>query len=245
MGRHKFEDQFKDKLAQREIKPSAESWDKLSGQLDSVEKKEKPVFWWIGIAATLLGAIFLAGMVFNNQEVDSPVIVDNPVKIEKEDSDKAFEKNVLVAEENRKEEPSEKVGKPSLLKEKVSQPVKQRNEATVIAEVKKENSPVIRENEMTHRDKEISKKLEEIIAEVPLKDATGEHINDEVEALLYKAASEISLAKKHTGSNGHVDAGDLLFAIEMELEQSFREKVFDILKESYLKARTAVANRTN
>ena len=40
MGRHKFEDQFREKLTQREITPSSSSWEKLSGQLDSAEKKK-------------------------------------------------------------------------------------------------------------------------------------------------------------------------------------------------------------
>ncbi|HSP40854.1 MAG TPA: hypothetical protein VLN46_05425, partial [Gillisia sp.] len=85
---------------------------------------------------------------------------------------------------------------------------------------------------------------EEIIAEVSRKEGVaGIPTNNEIDALLYKAASEISLERRNISSTGTVDAGDLLFAVEMELEESFREKVFDILKESYLKARTAVANR--
>ena len=87
MGRNKFEDQIKEKFVHREITPSAGSWDKLSGQLHSEEKKKTFSLWWIGIAATILGAIFIAGFVYNsNFDIHSPGIVETPVEVKLEDN---------------------------------------------------------------------------------------------------------------------------------------------------------------
>ena len=57
------------------------------------------------------------------------------------------------------------------------------------------------------------------------------------------AAARISMEKPVYITGETVDADSLLWDVEMEMDQSFREKVFDIMKEGYLKARTAVANR--
>lgn len=243
MGRQGFEDQIKDKLAKREITPSAGSWEKLSGQLNSEEKKQSPIFWWIGIAATVLGAILIAGMVYNsNPATATPGLVEAPVEVEIEDKREPIIEEAIAAEENIVPASPKKVV-PSTPKKETKQ-VKKLPEKILIAEVKKENLPVSNENVNAPTDEKISRKLEEIIAEVSLKDGgAGNPTNNEIDALLYKAASEISFERRNIHSTGTVDAGDLLFAVEMELEESFREKVFDILKESYLKARTAVANR--
>jgi hypothetical protein len=246
MGRHKIEDQFKEKLSAREINPSAGSWEKLSGQLDSEGKNPRPVFWWIGIAATLLGAILIAGIVYYNETAtEGPAMVDAPVEVRKEESTNGLHmEEAIVAEENMVHDSVMKDELPSVKKEKILVQEKNLHGETIIAEVKEENIHPGTEEIITHNDAQISKKLEEIIAEVSMQDELGvDPTYDEIEALLYKAASEISMERNMLSPTGTVDAGDLLFAVEMELEESFREKVFDILKENYLKARTAVANR--
>lgn len=68
---------------------------------------------------------------------------------------------------------------------------------------------------------------------------------DEVDALLAQAASEISRGRKSQfySSNYEISANALLAEVEDEIYQSFKAKVFEVLKEGYLKAKTAVANR--
>lgn len=243
MGRQGFEDQIKDKLSEREIKPSSGSWEKLSGQLNSEEKKQSPIFWWIGIAATLLGAILIAGMVYNNNPAtETPGLVEAPVEVELGDKKEQIIEESIAAEENIVLVPPKKTI-PSTPNKETKQ-VKKLPEKILIAQVKKEDLPVNNENVNAQTDEKISRKIEEIIAEVSLKDGgAGNPTNNEIDALLYMAASEISFERRNINSIGTVDAEGLLFAVEMELEESFRDKVFDILKESYLKARTAVANR--
>ncbi|MCC9041933.1 hypothetical protein LNQ81_04350 [Myroides sp. M-43] len=53
---NKIDKQWKDSLADREIVPSSQAWDKLSSQLDqqAKAKSKSNVMWWIGLAASLL-----------------------------------------------------------------------------------------------------------------------------------------------------------------------------------------------
>jgi len=93
-------------------------------------------------------------------------------------------------------------------------------------------------------DKLISKKLSEVIAQVNSMNSDGNSITDiEVEQLLIRAAREIEKDRNYNFSVGKIDPEDLLRSVEVDMEHSFRDKVFDVLKEGYLKAKTAVANR--
>ncbi|MBT8296363.1 MAG: hypothetical protein KJO51_08095, partial [Gramella sp.] len=48
----KFEEHIKDKLEQREIQPSAGSWDTLSSRLNASEKRSGNK-WWLPAAAAV------------------------------------------------------------------------------------------------------------------------------------------------------------------------------------------------
>ena len=62
----KFEEQLKEKLGQRSIQPSSDAWNKLSERLDNVEEKQNNKgFWWLGIAATLVGVLVTLTFIFN------------------------------------------------------------------------------------------------------------------------------------------------------------------------------------
>ncbi|HSI69245.1 MAG TPA: hypothetical protein VK941_03365, partial [Gillisia sp.] len=86
--------------------------------------------------------------------------------------------------------------------------------------------------------------LEDAIAAVTSNLAKNDDLAEaEVDSLLMMAAARISKERTVYLAGETIDASSLLWDVEMEMEQSFREKVFDIMKEGYLKARTAVANR--
>jgi hypothetical protein len=92
-------------------------------------------------------------------------------------------------------------------------------------------------------EKLIQSKLEEVIAATSKNDKIS---GDEVDALLAQAASEISRERDRSqfyNSNNEISANALLAEVEDEIYQSFKAKVFEVLKEGYLKAKTAVANR--
>ena len=72
---------------------------------------------------------------------------------------------------------------------------------------------------------------------------TSQEVTDaEVDSLLRAAQRQI-LTDKLFADSGSVDAMSLLAEVEDELDESFRDQIFDALKSGYLKLRTAVADR--
>lgn len=250
MARQQFEDQFKNKLDSREIKPSEGSWEQLAGRLDSAEKRSVPIFWWVGIAATIVGGILIYSLMFTfNPNVDSPVIVDAPSeKATEEKFEVVFQNVPVVAEEVRPEKNSEEAENSSEknnLQNNKTPITKKESLAIVTAEEEQaaETTTEVLADTETAEEIRIRSKLEEAIAEVSSKAISQDATDAEIDALLYKAAGEISLEQHRNYSSGSVNASDLLYDVEMELEESFRDKVFDLLKDGYTKARSAVANR--
>ena len=87
-------------------------------------------------------------------------------------------------------------------------------------------------------------KVEEIVAEVKKLEATdGAATPEEIDALLAQAQREIATNRILNSSSGTVDAAALLLDVEIELERSFRDRVFDALGDGYKKIRTAVVER--
>lgn len=256
MARHKFEQQFKKGLQKREIAPSAGGWDRLENKLNSRENNSKNnKFWWLGIAATLAGGIFIGGLVYNNPAPEeTPTIVETPVQtIEHTAPLDENNRRVAVEEKITSQNNSGEKGKRKSTTNAVANAVEKetpetyRSATRVVYENKRReevNNPA--EEDMKFEYDLPGQKLEEILAKVSSNEFTDADPSiEEVDALLYKAATEISLQQNKNYRAGAIHPNDLLFEVEMELEQSFRDRVFDVLKDGYLKARTAVANRNN
>ena len=61
MAAHKFDEQFRKKLGQREIAPSSDAWQKLSAQLDESDGKRRGFSYWkYTVAACLIGLLIVA-----------------------------------------------------------------------------------------------------------------------------------------------------------------------------------------
>ncbi len=247
MGLHKFEKTFRKELKKREISPAANSWEKLSSQLEKEDKKSQSYYWLTGIAASLTAAFLIFSFVFNNETItEEPAIVDAPSSVIEREQDE----NTII----KKETPA-LVNEEKDLRLNNVPAAKEQPQGTVNAPVQEivvnnsQDLPKKLENvsaaEDLVRDEKLSAGLEEVIAEVNSKlENTGDLSETEIDALLYQAAAEISRNRNNKAYAGKIDAGSLLMDVEMELDQTFRDKVFDLLKEGYLKARTAVANRS-
>jgi hypothetical protein len=248
MARHKFEKEFSRKLQDREIEPSAQSWEKLQEKLNTAEKKEKSGFdlKWMGIAASLVGGLLILGLLFNSNGIEgTPQLVDTPSKEIKGKEENKVQESVELASEESGEPTGEK---PLEVANKYVEEKKSVPETSVAAVGVSEEDQYKGEwkegRDLDIVDKEIAGKLEQVAAEIALEEGRNGEVSDaEIEELLRNAAAEISLQKSFA-STENIDPGSLLYEVEMELERSFREKVFDVLKESYLKTKTAVANRS-
>lgn len=247
MELNKFEESLREKMGKRQIKPSAGSWEKLDAKLNAEENKTSRKSWKyiaVAVAVLLVAGTFL----WNPNTSESPQIVEEPVNeiIEKPEINKPENDVQIVSKENNQEE------KNSAEKE-IKNKVSNRTKPAVLAE-KAPDAPVLEKVEIEEAvvletisleppvSKEIQSKLEEIIASAAKNDEISE---DEVDILLAEAASEISRERNLNiyASGNEINANSLLAEVEDEIYQSFKAKVFEVLKEGYLKAKTAVANR--
>ncbi|MEL6919027.1 MAG: hypothetical protein AAFO99_15025 [Bacteroidota bacterium] len=70
----KFEEQIKDKLKNRKIKPSGEAWDKIVNNMDASQHTKKKSFFWYGIAAGFVGLMIISLWYF--KPVEAEIIKD-------------------------------------------------------------------------------------------------------------------------------------------------------------------------
>lgn len=248
MGLQNFEKDFKKKLLNRKIAPSAESWDKLEAKLEHSGGMKTYRLWWLGIAACIAGAVFMLNQFYFDSVVPvSPPVVEAPVEAE-ESEEVPGVREIPVVEETlvSAEESKELIKSPGLEKQ---QPLMVPTAGDAIAAVEKQQQQGFselrsnKEEASPVEEKAVSAGLEEVAA-VSMKEESGTVSNAEIEALLQEAAADIRRERTIRSGLANVDHESLLWEVEMELERSFREKVLDILKEGYMKTRTAVANRS-
>jgi len=246
MGQLRFEKDFSDKLNKRKIEPTAGNWEELSARLNYEQKSKRPIIWWMGIAATLVGGILIFSLLFNNPISKTPVIVNAPseeiIKEKTESQQVSFEKPA-----------SEKViGKEKAFVELVESNISKKEQVdnSKLASFGKPQERSKTEDNQLQKDVDnikepkISKISKEVVAQASAdKTKTGKITDAEVDAMLALAANQISKEKSESSGSQNINANSLLLEVERELDQSMREKLFDVLKEGYFKAKTAVVNR--
>lgn len=247
MGQNKIDTEFRQKLREREIAPKAETWDKLNARLEN-NKRSGSYKWILGIAASLVAGILIIGQVYRTDLVEeTPAVVETPVEIQEE--------NTITEEQQNSQLVTEEIPEPIIEEEILNKKPLQNTSASgkdavtyIVYEVEEDSgeSVIAEVAEVTTEEttEALPSGLEEVIAAVSSNLAENEDLAEaEVDSLLMMAASRISRERTSYLAGEQIDAESLLWDVEMEMEQSFREKVFDIMKEGYLKARTAVANR--
>lgn len=250
----KFEEDIKKKLENRSIKPSENTWSKLSSRLDEQkETKNNKVYWWIGLAASIIGVLLVASQFLNNQThveylpkvVDTPGIIQqdsNDFIVEGTIKDNGFEDNNVVRELDK-----------NSLKKNTRDLINNNGLDNVIAISTKEKVEII-EKEADIKTSDVLKenlsfeeqRIQDVVAQVQvLKEAKTVVSDADIDALLLQAQQEIRLNKILNETTGLVDANTLLQDVEEELDQSFREKVFKAIKASYNSVKTSVAQRND
>jgi hypothetical protein len=91
MGQNKMEKDFRNKLNEREITPSANAWDRLDAMLTVAEKKPTRNYGWMYIAAGILGFLFIGTIYFSQTEEMIDVKRNNVVI---ENNQKPFENTI-------------------------------------------------------------------------------------------------------------------------------------------------------
>lgn len=234
MERNKWEEEFKNKLDQREIAPTPHAWDRLDAMLNEEEhKKQKPVrrLGWLYIAAGFIGFILIATMFFKNGNADNnePVIVEqekpkvetgnNPMEFVPNDT--LQQEQVAVSTSNTKEEKVQPIRQQNIQK---AQPKTVQQESQIqVAQVDQTQKPEIKT--LKPEDK-INQKT----------NTNGVNVDEQI----------ASLGPKIQGPKPvKVDASSLLSQVDGELELTFREKVIKSVGKKYQNVKVALANRNN
>jgi len=251
MEANKFEKHIAEKMKEREIQPSPDAWEKISKRLEILKTSKKSGYLWYGIAASAIGLLIISVLFFNQDSTPNvPEIVETP-KTNKED--------VLKKELPIPQSPDELVfDQEADNKEKdasLDYPIIEAKEL-VINEVKNNqdiSSDTIEDEVISDKNTEelliadavVEAKITELLAQVDILEENSISLTDaEVDSLLRKAQQEIVI-ERVIGNNGSVNAMALLSEVEEELDQSFRDQIFDKLKSGFQKVRTAVADRNN
>jgi len=243
----KFENHIKETLKGSEIKPSEAAWYKIKGQIKNDYEPKRTGYFRYGIAAGFIGILILSVLYFTtddvtlNQEVQvaaKPLIpfVDK----EKEELLKAAvpeEESVIAAVEDPYEADEEK---------SVAVSKKESKRELVISEdAKLANTEELQNITSEDSNELIDSKITEVLATVTTLEENNKELTDlEVDSLLRQAQKEI-LTQKLLNSDNTVNPSALLSQVEEEMDQSFRDQIFEKLKSGYNKVRTAVADRNN
>lgn len=258
----KFEEQLKERLEKRTIQPSSEAWSTLANRLDQQDKKQNhKTFWWLGIAASIVGIILVSTFVFDNSKskISIPTVVDIKKGEEGKTNSVSSDKVEVAQQENIKNSEDEMMtsneGQVNSQVAKTPNIVSPKNETilkeTIVKEtvasndVKQEQTQKALEIPVNPSDFEQAK-LNDVVAEINRLQTENNGVSEkEIDSLLKRAEREILTNRIDNENTRTVDANALLQDVEADLEQSFRAKALDALKGGYETVKTAVAERNN
>lgn len=248
----KWEDNIKETLEERIIRPSDGSWNSLADRLDAMDKKKnKAPVWWMGVAASVIAILFTISVFF----IDTTADIQKPVLV---DTQKPVEDHLIPMQKSPQQEQlaethqddgnlasrEENTSKKELTEKQnhITPPVKQN---LIVAKNEKRDTNKSLEIIST-KDSLENEKVSEIVAQIHDLKSQGQTVTDaDIDALLYQAQKEIAHQTIVSEGIVNVDATVLLQDVETELRQSFRNKIFEALINSYETVRTAVAERNN
>lgn len=248
----KFEEHIKESLEKRRIEPSSKSWDALSSQLDDSSKKKSPIWLWMGVAASFAGLVFLATTFFNStnntvsteHNIVETTVNEQDGKTKTTDSYKESKEATTIAEEttitptintNTKKVSTQSKPKASQKYDiAINEPrnpntTKQSKESSIVNETEALTEIALQEPKF---------QFEEVSEDIALNnELTDEHIEN-----LLKAASARN-ANKMKNENLSVDPSALLSDAEIQVERTFREKVFTVIKSGLEEVKSSVVTR--
>ncbi|MBT8244244.1 MAG: hypothetical protein HKP48_09295 [Winogradskyella sp.] len=268
----KFEEQIMEKLEQRTVNPSADAWSKLSERLDADDKRsKKPSFWWFGIAASIAALVFVSIAYFDQEDEETSIdtiIVQDEIKdvISQNPEDEAINANDALEKEEKLASKKEETFKgfetqteasKTLIKQKANQFKKDENVSSkpITNDVASSEQPKLPKTNKIELEKTlqdlVTPKLEEEFNSVAtvIENAKTKRKNtvtdQQIDSLLKIANRELLLDKTLKKSTYVVDADALLQDVEEDIGQSFKTRIYKVLKDNYNKVKTAVAQRNN
>lgn len=235
MEPNNIEKQFREKLNQREIKPSENSWDRLDAML-TVAEKPKRNYRWMYFAASFLGFILIATVFLSQTEevIDVPnqkiVIEQNRIENSEntleevldtptENAVQVVSSTETIVEKKVRKRPQPK-SRPRINEKPSSQSALASNDPVISSPIiTREQSSNWRSNQKTNVTIDVNALLASVDSDQPMS----------------------SIASKTIPVK--INSNDLLSQVDNELELSFREKVIQSVNKKYKEVKVAVTNR--
>lgn len=254
MEPNNIEQEFKNKLAEHTIQPSAQAWDRLDAML-TVAEEEKPKpkskfkMKWLYMAASFL--VFLSlGMLFMQQKNDvvtpnSIVTEDAVVTTPDATQPSLIQEPELVTPKNTIASPQQPVA-----------PVYQHNAVAVSTNAKKEAATPASNNNTTIATNP-NRITNELVQEEALAATTQTETGTPVSRITINPDDLLAEVERTSTQNVatmevstmepkiQVDSDELLYSVETEVNQSFRSKVLKSAIKNYHVLKTSVANRNH
>ncbi|MEX0315532.1 MAG: hypothetical protein AB3N18_15250 [Allomuricauda sp.] len=238
----KLEKHIKKTLKERRIVPSEQAWEKVSGQI-KVEQKQSGKKWFIAVAASFIGITMISVFFFQTETPSNNTqqVVDTEKKQEEFIQSSQDDLISLDIEQNTTEVVSTDMQK-TPEEEPIIEGMASSDLQEGIPEIV-ENQP-LKDDILNAPEALIAKKVNEVVAQVTLLENMNNEVSEaEVDSLLRAAQRQILVDQ--ILKSDKVDAMALLSEVEDELDESFRDQIFEALKDGYFKLRTAVADRNN
>jgi ABC-type transporter Mla MlaB component len=242
MGQNNFEKQVKEKLNNREIKPSANSWDRLDAMLTVEEKPKKKGFFWLNIAASFIVFASIGFYFYNQNEVAEPV--------------KEVRSQKLEAGSEKLEAGSEKLEVRSQKLEAGSQKLETGSEIAIISDQKTENRKqkieakqqitdnklllTTNEQPITNNQQPITYNLQPTISK---KYTSAEKLLAQISNSKNDSSKSYVQVNRSGKSRINVSSTALLADAEKEIDKTFKETILKKLNKNYQELTTAIAYR--
>jgi hypothetical protein len=259
---------IKDQLEERTIEVSENSWEKLASQLDANDQKKKRKSFYPYAACLALLISFLVFMMLkkdeNSQEnsivnseetikLDKEVVTPSPIIIKEEVSDKLFKEALVASEESMPSKQVKAIVKVQKKETSISNQQKEQLEVELQKEI--QNAVAVNKNKGTPKvietiitQKEVKIDLDKDLRASIIALSATENIvitDEEIDQLLKEAKesfSELDI-KKEQDLTRFATADELLNEVEYELDKSFKQRVFDLIKKNVKKGKTLLADR--
>ncbi|UII80719.1 hypothetical protein [Flagellimonas sp. CMM7] len=240
----KLEKHIKERLEERKLTPSVQAWDKVSAKINIDEKPKQKGWYLYAIAASFIGILFVSIFFFKSEEPK-----ENTIQVVEESNTK--EEQIQAKTDNvsfQNVEPTKSTVVETNSNNNTEERSKGFNINVLPRQTKVAQETVkepLQDSFLKESNSLIAQKVNEVVAQVEFLENTNAEVSDaEIDSLLRTAQRQI-LSEQLFTESGSVDAMALLSEVEIELDDSFRDQIFDALKDGYSKLRTAVADRNN
>ena len=250
MEPNKLEKQIREKLNAREIQPSAQAWDRLDAMLTVAENKKPRRKYWLYIAASIIGFVFVGLFLVNqedqkgfNNDTNQIIVTAEGKKVE---SSEAKKESSIEKVSNQSASESLVETEKSIKKRTVI--VANENQETVAASKKKKAKGTIKTREERIREfVKVPTPTKEAIAETKTATSNAEEMKIVKSIPVFTLAdngkeviaSQEVTQKVKRKSNLKIDPAALLDQVDGELELTFRQKVL----KNFQEVKTVVVTR--